>query len=125
MSSNGGEGELPEPPLPEDCKYAYYVVLFQNPEDGRWDLFALIRGYPGLEETYAIAVGLARKVREALKEIDESLEAELQIVPVGGESGIPEEKTADLLEAVDEILKEASSYSPPCSEGPDPSSEHE
>ncbi|GEM_PF-3358069 len=126
MSSKGGGDELPEPPVPEDCKYVYYAVLFQNPEDGKWDLFALIRGYPGLEETYAMAVGLARKVQEALKEIDESLKAELQVIPVGGKSGIPEEKTADLLEAVDKMLEEASSSgSLPCAEGPDPSSEHE
>jgi len=126
MNLREGEGELPEPPVPEDCKYAYYAVLFQNPEDGEWDLFALIRGYPGLEETYAMAVSLARKVQEALKEIDEDLRAELQVIPVGGKSGIPEEKTADLLEAVDKMLKEASSLgSLPCAEDPNPSSEHE
>ncbi len=108
MSSSEGGGEELEPPVPEDAKYAYYVVLFQNPEDGNWDLFAVIRGYPGLKEPYAIAVHLAKTVEEALKEVDEDLSVELQVVPVGGESGVPESETAKLLEAVDELLEEAS-----------------
>ncbi|MEO2241846.1 MAG: hypothetical protein ABGY09_07250 [Euryarchaeota archaeon] len=108
MSSRGEGGEELEPPVPEDAKYAYYVVLFQNPEDGEWDLFAVIRGYPGLEEPYAIAVHLARTVDEALKEVDEDLKAELQVVPVGGESGVPESETVKLLEAVNELLEAAS-----------------
>ncbi|WP_148688690.1 hypothetical protein [Methanopyrus sp. SNP6] len=115
MSSSGEGDELPDLPVPEDCKYVYYVVLFQNPEDKNWDLFAVIRGYPGLKELYAIAVHLARVVEDALKEVDEKLDVELQIIPVGGEKGIPEEKTAKLLEAVDGLLETAAQ----CARGPE------
>ncbi|WP_088335664.1 hypothetical protein [Methanopyrus sp. KOL6] len=115
MSSSGEGDELPDLPVPEDCKYVYYVVLFQNPEDKNWDLFAVIRGYPGLKEPYAIAVHLARVVEDALKEVDEELDVELQIIPVGGEKGIPEEKTAKLLEAVDGLLETAAQ----CARGPE------